>query len=137
LSNFLDQDEAFRIETGAVPRDSEVPLPDDPGAPIPMRGVVDRIDWTPDGSQAWIIDYKTGSLRPYEAMKDDDPLAGGTKLQLPAYLAAAAGAVRVTPLYWFITTAGQFKRKEFSATAENLLRYQETLQAIVEGVRSG
>ena len=71
-----------------------------------MRGYVDRIDITPDGRRAWVIDYKTG--RAYDGMKDDDPLEGGTRLQLPAYMAAAADAETITPLYWFITAAGEY-----------------------------
>ena len=137
MSNFLDQDSLFRAETGAVPRDFEVYLPVDAAAAIPMRGIVDRIDWTPDGTAAWIIDYKTGSTSSYDAMKNEDPLAGGTRLQLPAYLAAAADAGKVTPLYWFISTAGKFMRKPFDASEENMRRYHETLQAVIAGVRSG
>jgi ATP-dependent helicase/nuclease subunit B len=137
MSNFLEQDTAFRAETSAVPGHFEVDLPPDPLAAIPMRGVVDRIDWTEDRSAAWIIDYKTGSTSAYDAIKDADPLAGGAKLQLPAYLAAAAEADKVTPLYWFISTAGKFTRKPFDASEANMQRYRDTLQAIVAGVRGG
>jgi RecB family exonuclease len=137
MANFLEQDSLFRAETGAVPQDFEVHLPEDPEAAIPMRGIVDRIDWTPDRGAAWIIDYKTGSTSSYEGMKDDDPLAGGTRLQLPAYLAAAAEANRVTPLYWFISTAGKFTRMPFDASDANMQRYRDTLAAIVAGLSGG
>ncbi len=137
LSSFLDQDNLFRAETGAVPTGFELSLPPDPDATVPMRGYVDRIDTTPDGSAAWIIDYKTGSTRAYENMKPDDPLAGGTKLQLPAYLAAAADAETVTPLYWFISSAGKFTRIPFEANEENMARYRRTLDAIVAGIQVG
>jgi hypothetical protein len=135
MSAFLEEDTAFRFETGAVPADFEKHLPPDPAAAIPMRGVVDRIDWTPDRSAAWVIDYKTG--RAYEGMKDEDPMEGGTRLQLPAYIAAAAEAGAVTPLYWFISAAGGFVRKPFDASEANMQRYQRTLAAIVAGVRGG
>jgi RecB family exonuclease len=102
-----------------------------------MRGYIDRIDWTPDRSRAWVIDYKTGSTSSYDGMKAEDPLAGGTKLQLPAYLAAAAEATTVTPLYWFISAAGQFKQIPFDAGEANLERYRQTLDAIVSGIRGG
>ncbi len=135
LVNFLDHDTAFRQETGAVPSHFELPLPPDPASAIPMRGYVDRIDITPDGRRAWVIDYKTG--RAYDGMKDDDPLERGTRLQLPAYMAAAADAETITPLYWFITAAGEYTRKPFDATDENMTRYRETLDAILAGVRGG
>ena len=135
MSNFLDQDGIFRAETGAVPSDFEKHLPEDTDAAVPMRGVVDRIDWSPDGRAAWVIDYKTG--RPYEGMKDNDPMEGGTRLQLPAYIAAATGAEKVTPLYWFISAAGGFVRKPFDASEANMQRYRDTLAAIVAGVRGG
>jgi RecB family exonuclease len=137
LTAFLEQDSIFRAETGAVPVDFEKALPDDPEAQIVMRGYVDRIDWTPDRSKAWIIDYKTGSTSAYEGMKPEDPMAGGTKLQLPAYMAAAAEAAQITPLYWFISTAGKFTRLPFTASEENMARYRDTLATIVEGVRKG
>jgi RecB family exonuclease len=137
MSNFLDQDSLFRAETGAVPTDFEKELPADPTAAVTMRGYVDRIDWTPDRRRAWIIDYKTGSTSAYDGMKPEDPLAGGTKLQLPAYLAAAADAAEVTPLYWFISAAGKFDQRRFEANNANLERYRQTLGAIVEGVRGG
>ena len=137
MSAFLDQDSLFRAETGAVPTDFEKDLPPDPDAAVPMRGFVDRIDWTPDRSSAWIIDYKTGSTSAYEGVKPEDPLAGGTKLQLPAYLAAASEAKDVTPLYWFISAAGKFTRLPFDASEENIARYRRTLEVIIDGVRGG
>ena len=137
MVNFLEQDTDFRIETGAVPVAFELPLPTDPDAAVQMRGYVDRIDWTPDHTAAWVIDYKTGSTSSYDGMKPEDPLAAGTKLQLPAYLAAVSGAHSVTPLYWFISAAGNFKRMPFAATSENMARYRSTLEAIVNGVRGG
>lgn len=135
LSSFLDEDTLFRAQTGAVPRHFEKPLPQDTSSAISMRGYVDRIDLTPDGRKAWIIDYKTG--RAYEGMTDEDPLMGGTRLQLPAYMAAAAEAEEITPLYWFITTAGGFTRKPFTGSEVNMQRYRDTLDAIVAGVREG
>jgi hypothetical protein len=137
LTTFLDADSDFRLETGAVPHALEVAIPALEFEGITMRGTVDRIDMTPDGRKAWVLDYKTGSVRPYEKMKDDDPLAGGTKLQLPVYLAAVPDAEEVEAFYWFISTAGEFKRIPFLATPANRQRYRETLSAILTGVRAG
>jgi hypothetical protein len=137
MSAFLEHDTEFRQATGAVPRDFEVNIPEDAAEAVRMRGVVDRIDWSPDRRAAWVIDYKTGSTSAFDGIREDDPLAGGTKLQLPVYIAAARGATDVTPLYWFISTVGGFQQKEFKATEENLHRYEDTLRAILEGVRRG
>lgn len=49
-----------------------------------FRGRIDRIDEAPDG-RFRVIDYKTGRL-----LGRDQDLAGGTALQLPIYLLAAA-----------------------------------------------
>lgn len=53
-----------------------------------LRGKVDRIDVGADGA-LYVTDHKTGSARNFRTIVDDDPTAGGTKLQLPAYAAAA------------------------------------------------
>jgi len=52
--------------------------------PVSFHGRIDRVDVGP-GRRFRVIDYKTGRL----SGKDQD-LAGGTKLQLPVYLLAAA-----------------------------------------------
>jgi hypothetical protein len=137
LAAFLDFDTAFRLETGARPVAFEQPLPPREYGGILMRGFVDRIDATPDGRRAWVLDYKTGSPRAYEGMKDGDPLAGGTRLQLPVYLAAVPDAVEAHALYWFISSNGGFERKAFDASPENLQLFERTLASILAGVRAG
>jgi hypothetical protein len=102
-----------------------------------MRGRADRIDRTPDGTRAWVIDYKTGSLYGYENMQKGDVLDGGKKLQLPAYLAAAGDVEKAEALYWFISLKGGFKRIPFDATPENMARFANTVETIVLGVASG
>ncbi len=86
---------------------------------------------------ALVIDYKTGSKRPFEAIKPDDPLAGGTKLQLPTYVLAAQDADEVRAAYWFITHKGEFEFIEYEPTPENQALFERTVGAIVDGVRSG
>ena len=44
-----------------------------------------------DGSPADVIDYKTGSVRPFRADRDD-PVGRGRHLQLPVYAMAAKAA---------------------------------------------
>jgi hypothetical protein len=137
LTRFLDEDYAFREETGAIPSEFEVYIPQTDVSGVALRGRVDRIDRTPDGSAAWVIDYKTGGLWGYENMQKGDVLDGGTKLQLPVYLAAAADAEQAQALYWFITRKGGFTRIPFEATAENMQRFRSTIEAIVRGVSAG
>jgi RecB family exonuclease len=136
LMRFLDMDSEFRAETGAIPSEFEAPLPGVEVGGVALRGSVDRIDRTPDGRKAWIIDYKTGRTKDYEAIAAD-PLVRGTKLQLPAYLTAVQGAGEVSARYWFITHAGGFKQIEFDVTSENLERFEATIKTIADGVRAG
>jgi RecB family exonuclease len=139
LEAFLDADTEFRLGTGAVPADFEARIPPVEVAGITMRGIVDRIDRSPDGHAAWVIDYKTGSRTSYRNLEKNaatDPLDGGTKLQLPAYT-AAAGAEDVRTLYWFISRQGGFERIEFEPSMENMARFEATVKAIIDGVRQG
>jgi ATP-dependent helicase/nuclease subunit B len=137
LAAFLDHDTAFRLETGARPIAFEYAVPEREYSGIRMRGFVDRIDATPDGRAAWVLDYKTGSPRSYEKITDDDPLVGGTRLQLPVYLAAIPDAAEAHALYWFISGNGGFARKEFNASPANRQLFERTLEAIIAGVRAG
>jgi RecB family exonuclease len=137
LLRFLDEDTAFREETGGVPSEFEVDIPETMVAGATMRGRADRVDRSPDGSRAWVIDYKTGGLWDYDSMKKGDTLDRGTKLQLPVYLAAAGDAREAQALYWFITRKGGFERIAFDASAENLGRFRATVEAIVRGVAGG
>jgi ATP-dependent helicase/nuclease subunit B len=137
LSAFLEDDNEFRASRGTVPFTVEERIPETVVAGLRLTGIVDRVDLSPDGRRAWVIDYKTGSTRSYEGMTAGDPLAGGTKLQLPVYMAAAGDAGEITPLYWFIPGSGDFEKPEFPVNHENLARYEQTLAAILHGVRSG
>lgn len=136
LARFLEADNLFREETGAVPSEFEVSIPETEIAGVLLRGRVDRIDRTPDGQSAWVIDYKTGSAWGIDKM-EKDPLAGGTKLQLPTYLAAVRDAASATAMYWFITQRGGFARPSYTPTPELQERFEATLRAIVGGIREG
>jgi hypothetical protein len=137
LLAFLEEDTAFRRATGAVPTEFEAAVPEVTIAGVRLRGYVDRIDRTPDGRCAWVIDYKTGSARGFDAIKPDDPFAGGTRLQLPTYLAAAGDASEKHALYWFMTQKGDFKRVTYDPTPETEAAFARTLDAIVTGIRHG
>lgn len=148
LERFLDDDEQYRANEGMQPRHSEyafgfdgppveLALPD--GGGIRFRGFIDRVDVAQDGRRAVVMDYKTGSSRPYGKM-EDDPLMAGKQLQLPVY----ALAVRQTLLpdaalraeYWFISANGGYIRVPVTLDAIEA-EFRNTVQAIVEGVRGG
>ncbi len=57
-----------------------------------LRGKVDRIDVTPDGEFALVIDYKTGKPFYLKALEN------GTALQLPLYLIAVGEKLGLKPL---------------------------------------
>jgi len=138
LVRFLDADTEFRAETGAVPSLLEYEIPETQVAGVRLRGRVDRIDITPDGKQAWVIDYKTGGGWEFDKWKvEEDPFQRGRKLQLGAYLAAVPEVERPRALYWFITRRGQFKRVEYVPTPASREVFRRTIEAIVQGIRSG
>ena len=118
----------------------EVALPD--GRTLRVRGRIDRIDITRDGT-VHVVDYKTGSRRGgYELLSEDDPVVGGTKLQLPLYGLAGRLAVKdptaaVHAEYWFVTSRGEFKRAGYDVTPEVLEEATHVLAEIVTGIESG
>ena len=148
LERFLDDDERYRADEGMQPRHAEYAFGFD-GPPVAMalpgggevrfRGFIDRVDVAQDGLRAVVMDYKTGSSRQYEKMKDD-PLVAGKRLQLPVY----ALAVRETLLpdaalraeYWFVSANGGYTRVPVTLDAIEA-QFRNTVQAIAEGVRGG
>ncbi len=138
LATFLDRDSVFRRETGAVPSEFEIYIPEVEVAGVRLRGKVDRIDRSPDGKQAWVIDYKTGSRRDFDKkITLDDPLSGGTKLQLPTYLEAIREVEEAHAAYWFISQKGGFDFVGYEASAENRSRFEGTITATINAIRAG
>ncbi len=140
LRQFLVADDALRQATGAVPAAFEQAIPETEIAGVTLRGRVDRIDRTPDGSAAWVIDYKTGSTYEFRDIikgNDSDPLLGGRKLQLPTYLAAAGDAETAVAMYWFVSRKGGFSIVCYPQNDAAGERFEATLTAIVDGIRGG
>jgi hypothetical protein len=139
LRQFLKADDALRLATGAVPAAFECEIPPVAVAGVTLRGRVDRIDRTPDGRTAWVIDYKTGSNWEFsDALKKDGLLVlDGKKLQLPAYVAAAADAEVVRAIYWFITRKGGFARVTYEHGEAGRRHFAAILEAVVGGIRAG
>jgi hypothetical protein len=154
LDDTLRRDSAHRVAHGTAPlaaelgfgfvTDSlpavEVVLPD--GRTLRVRGRIDRIDIARDGT-VHVTDYKTGSLRGgYEQLSEEDPVVGGTKLQLPLYGLAGRLAVKdptaaVHAEYWFVTSRGEFKRTGYDITPEVLQEATHVLAEIVTGIEQG
>ena len=156
LDTFLERDDAHRGRFGMIPREFEVKfgLGDDSwqeavwsldgGEQVKFRGVIDRVDTTPDGRTALVIDYKTGSPRPYGGL-ENDPTDRGRRLQLGVYALAAQGGLanvdNVSSAYWFVTTRGAFalapKEPVDGSSDEVRDRLGEVVSSIVSGIRSG
>ncbi|MEQ1787907.1 MAG: PD-(D/E)XK nuclease family protein, partial [Acidimicrobiales bacterium] len=118
----------------------EIALPD--GRVLQVRGRIDRVDEGADGT-IHVVDYKTGSLRGgYKDLAEDNPVVGGTKLQLPLYglagrMAAHRADAAVRADYWFATAKGGFKRAGYTVTPGVLETTIEVLDVIVRGVEAG
>ncbi len=123
--------EPLRIEIGA-------------GRTVPLKGKIDRIDISRDGTRARVTDYKTGRMERYR----EDSLQGGTTVQLPVYMLAAEHilsqrhpGVRTTEArYSSVDRRGRFRSVGFAAEAlasrrEDLFRVIKTcLNGIAQGV---
>lgn len=153
LSVFLQEDNALRARNVSKPEYAEYSFGIDGdarshaapsvrlsgGLTIKFRGKIDRIDFNPGRSRAWVIDYKTGKARNLDVFKKD-MLIGGTLLQLPVYaLALRAGMDEdcvIEAMYWYNTGRGGFRRMEVPlAEVEN--RFRECLDVIISGIAVG
>lgn len=128
----------FGFVTDSLPA-VEVILQD--GRTLRVRGRIDRIDISPDGT-VHVVDYKTGSARGYDKLSETNPVVGGKKLQLPLYglagrLAVKDPAVPVHAEYWFITSRAEFTRKGYPITEEVLATATRVLGEIVSGIEAG
>ncbi|WP_238176697.1 PD-(D/E)XK nuclease family protein [Kribbella albertanoniae] len=113
----------------------EIPVP---SGRVLLRGSADKVDLGRDGT-IYVTDVKTGGFSRYEGI-ESDPVAGGTKLQLPVYAYAARARLGEpdTPVeasYWFVRRGG--KRIPVPLTPEVEARYVETLDVIVSSIAGG
>jgi ATP-dependent helicase/nuclease subunit B len=112
-----------------------------------FRGRIDRIDLSPDGKRARVIDYKTGTLPDAMANKNSrNPLMSGEKIQLVLY----RGALSVLEEYRKIETVEgeylhlqpkdgrtvpcSFNNEELAEAAQAL---PQILEAVGNGIASG
>ncbi len=75
---------------GSFPGESDSPpfRLQDSRVPFEFRGRIDRIDLSPDGRHARIIDYKTGALPKSMSGRNRTPLMAGERIQLAVYRGA-------------------------------------------------
>lgn len=150
LAEWLKRDSALIATHGAQLVASEqrfgdddcpvfIALPD--GTELRLRGMVDRIDRRADGTLV-VTDHKTGKSEYFDDVSNDNPTASGTKLQLPAYGAAAlaiAGMPPGSPVHaeYSFLARGRYKRIGASLTPQAWQAVGVVLQAIDEGIQSG
>ncbi|MFK5634042.1 PD-(D/E)XK nuclease family protein [Ornithinimicrobium sp. LYQ103] len=149
LDRMLTDDDARRAELDAAVVASElafglggtapvrVGLAD--GRQVLLRGSADKVDRRRDGTLL-VTDIKTGRKKSFKDINENDPVLGGTKLQLPAYALAARAAygqehTPVEALYWF--TGRDTGRVQLPLTAAVMERYAETLAVLVDGITRG
>ena len=111
-----------------------------------FRGRVDRVDLSPDGKRARVVDYKTGTLPPSMKGKSRTPLMGGERIQLAVY----RGALSVLDGFRSVESVeGEYLHLQprdaqiapCAFTCEELERASgqlpEVLEIIGDGIRSG
>jgi RecB family exonuclease len=113
----------------------EIPVP---SGRVLLRGSADKVDLGEDGT-IYVTDVKTGGFSRYEAI-ESDPVAAGTKLQLPVYAYAARArlgdeSTAVEASYWFVRKGG--RRIPVPLTTEVADRYVDTLDVIVSSIAAG
>ena len=104
-----------------------------------FRGFIDRIDLSPSGDTALVLDYKTGGTSNYANM-NKDPLQRGKRLQLPVYGLAArqllGHGVNIKVAYWFVTEKGKFAtRPPTPKTLAGMLdAFSDVVGVITDGI---
>lgn len=145
LHTFLDADSEIRKTHDVSPIEAELSfgMPDSKLPPIEwndlhFRGIIDRIDVSPDGKTALVLDYKTGGTTEYSNMTND-PVRRGTRLQLPVYALAAqqmlGSGVDVKAAYWFVSSMGKFVTRP--QTPVRMDEMQEPFTKVVKVIKAG
>jgi RecB family exonuclease len=146
LAAMLTDDDSYRREHDAEVVASELTFGRDgrppvdvavPGGTVLMVGSADKVDRTRDGVLL-VTDIKTGGSQRY-AVIGTDPVAAGTRLQLPVYAHAARqqlNAQQVKAQYWFVRK-DRFKRIPIVLDDTVEETYGRTLGVLVRGISAG
>ncbi len=109
------------------------------GGSVLMRGSADKVDEARDGTVI-VTDIKTGGSSRYQALSSD-PVAAGTRLQLPAYAHAALqvrGGERAEAAYWFVRKGKRTPdRIPLELTAGLEQTYADTIGTLVASIAGG
>lgn len=154
LATFLRRDEELRAEKQMAPSKVEMPfgmgdrfdysvpaamveLPD--GRTLALRGFIDRVDERVRDGVPVVLDYKTGKAAKQNDF-DEDPVLGGSKLQLGAYAFAAKQAFEAESAYayyWYTTNNGDFAKAGYHWGDEQEERFLSAVTTIVDGIEQG
>jgi ATP-dependent helicase/nuclease subunit B len=110
-----------------------------PGGRVLMRGSADKVDRGVDGT-LFVTDIKTGSQRSFKDITQEDPVVGGTKLQLPVYAYAARARfgtadAPVHAAYWFVRRDRGRRGIDLTPAVERT--YAATLSVLVRSIAHG
>ncbi|HKC26660.1 MAG TPA: PD-(D/E)XK nuclease family protein [Jatrophihabitans sp.] len=145
----ISDDDRWRSERDARVLASELPFGSNgvppveipvPGGRVRMRGSADKVDQAADGTII-VTDIKTGSDSSYLGITQDDPTAGGSKLQLPVYAYAARerfgrASSPVEAEYWFVRKS-RGRRIAVELDSELEQAYARTLAVLVRSIAAG
>ncbi|MGH3483479.1 MAG: PD-(D/E)XK nuclease family protein [Nocardioidaceae bacterium] len=145
LDWMLDSDDQWRATRDARVVSSELAFgfDGDPvgidigGRTVMLRGSADKVDEARDGTII-VTDIKTGGSTSYKVL-NTDPVAAGTKLQLPAYAHAARQLLHgeaVEAAYWFVRR-GKRDRIPVPLTDEVEVRYARTVGVLARSIAAG
>ncbi len=155
LDRFLEEDAKLRKKHGVSPHaveysfgfsgnEDETPLQSVEWSSartgtLRFRGFIDRIDLSPSGDTALVLDYKTGGTSSYTNM-NRDPVQRGKLLQLPVYGLAArrllGDRIDIKVAYWFVTEKGNFKTRPPEPTSldDMLDAFAPVVGVITDGI---
>ncbi len=105
------------------------------GRTVEFHGFVDRVDRLPDGAVR-VLDYKTGSSRPYKR----HTLRGGRQLQLPVYLMASCELLEAedgTAAYLFTREGKEVAGPDLDSLSDGASGFRRAVRLILDQIAAG
>jgi hypothetical protein len=112
------------------------------GRVVQFKGTIDRLEQRSDGSLV-VLDYKTGAPTGYAEVRPDNPIADGTRLQLPIYALAGrallgAPEALVHAAYWFVSSRpGGWAMTSIDIDDDVLGHFDAAVEHIVSSIEQG